>query len=63
MTITYANLRENFDMEHQQALQQHLIAIQMYTCHLGKTFEQACAELELDIADQLSLQVMLQQPS
>ena len=50
-------------MEHQQALQQHLIAIQMYTCHLGKTFEQACAELELDIADQLSLQVMLQQPS
>ena len=48
-------------MEHQQALQQHLIAIQMYICHLGQTFEQACAELELDIVDQLSLQAMLQQ--
>jgi hypothetical protein len=46
-------------MEQQQALQNHLIAIEMYICHLGKTFEEACDELNLDITDQLALKSMI----
>lgn len=46
-------------MEQQQALQNHLIAIEMYICHLGKTFEEACAELDLDITEQLALKNMM----
>ena len=46
-------------MEQQQALQNHLVAIEMYICHLGKTFEEACEELDLDIADQLALKSMM----
>ncbi|CED58240.1 Putative uncharacterized protein [Moritella viscosa] len=43
----------------QQALQHHLIAIEMYICHLGKTFEEACNELNLDISEQLALKSMM----
>lgn len=46
-------------MEQQQALQHHLIAIEMYICHLGKTFEEACNELNLDISEQLALKSMM----
>ncbi|NQZ49559.1 MAG: hypothetical protein HRT95_05045 [Moritella sp.] len=46
-------------MEQQQALHNHLIAIEMYICHLGKTFEEACEALELDITDQLALKSMM----
>ena len=46
-------------MEQQQALHNHLIAIEMYICHLGKTFEEACNELNLDITDQLALKSMI----
>ncbi|WP_198155558.1 hypothetical protein [Moritella sp. JT01] len=46
-------------MEQQQALQNHLVAIEMYICHLGKTFEEACNELNLDITDQLALKSLM----
>ena len=46
-------------MEQQHALHNHLIAIEMYICHLGKTFEEACEELDLDITDQLALKSMM----
>lgn len=49
-------------MAQQQELQEHRIAIEMYICHLGKTFEEACEELNLDISDQLALKTMINQP-
>lgn len=49
-------------MVQQQELQEHLIAIEMYICHLGRTFEEACEELNLDITEQLSLKAMLHAP-
>ncbi len=48
-------------MENQQELQQHIIAIEMYRCHLGKSFEEACEELDIDISAQLSLKNLLEQ--
>ncbi|QUM74977.1 hypothetical protein HWV00_01205 [Moritella sp. 24] len=47
-------------MEQQQVLQNHLIAIEMYICHLGKTFEEACDELNLDITVQLALKNIME---
>ncbi len=38
-----------------QQLTDFLPAIEMYICHLGKTFEEACEELGLDITEQFSL--------
>lgn len=46
-------------MLQQQQLKEHLFAIEMYICHLGKTFEEACEELDLDITQQLALQSMV----
>ena len=48
-------------MANQQELQQHLIAIDMYICHLGKSFEEACEELNIDVSVQLSLINLLAQ--
>jgi len=48
-------------MAQQQELQQHLIAIEMYICHLGKSFEEACEELNIDVSAQLSLRTILAQ--
>ncbi|MFT5879105.1 MAG: hypothetical protein ACI86X_000190 [Moritella sp.] len=48
-------------MANQQELQQHLIAIDMYICHLGKSFEEACEELNINASAQLSLRNILAQ--
>ncbi len=48
-------------MASQQELQPHLIAIEMYMCHLGKSFEEACEELNIDISTQLSLRAILEE--